>query len=232
MFKIKSSIAILFVLLLFVSCSKNDAAEIAQSDTSLTTLSAINAIPGSKGLDLYVDDIRLNKSTENFDFGAFMNYRSVYPGQRALHLVQPGATVNNAYATKSLNFAETKYHTVFITGTNSSEILLAVDEIKTPDAGKISIRFVNLSPDAPELNFQYGENTVSDFSNLKYQAVSSFVELTSGMTSCRINSRSTNFKELAFDYNFADRGVYTVFVKGLLNTSDNSKALSYSVVKY
>lgn len=232
MFKIKSSVALLVALICLVSCSKDNASEFIQSDTNLTTLSAINAMPGSKGLDLYVDDIRLNKSTENFDFGAFMNYRSVYPGQRALHLVQPGASLNNAMATKSLNFAERKFHTVFITGTNANDVLLAVDEIKTPENGKISIRVVNLSPDAPELTFQFGESTIGDFSNLKYQKVSPFMELNSGIISCRINARSSNFKELAFEYNFADRGVYTVFVKGLLNTTDNSKALSYSVIKY
>src|SRR5690606_41394625 len=58
--------------------------------------------------------------------------------------------------------------------------LLVEDDLDSPAAGKAMIRLIHLSPDAPEVTLQIGEDEEELFENNGYREVSDFEEVEAG----------------------------------------------------
>jgi len=228
MSKIRFSFLLSALLLLLSSCTKDGF----DSFNNLAAISTFNAISTSKGFDIYIDNNRLNSYSENFDYGTYISYQSIFPGNRLISIVQPGFNLKRPLVSKPLKFEENKYYTLVLTGTQNIEYLLIEDEITPPERGKVSLRFIHLSPDSPELSLQLDEEIPAQFAKFMYKEVSPFLEFDAGSIRANIHSSNTNFKPINFEYTFLDQGIYTVYVKGLSNVEDKAQQVSYSVVKY
>lgn len=74
------------------------------------------------------------------------------------------------------SLAANAYYSIFAVDTvQKIGAVVVKDEIPAPEAGKIAIRFVNLSPNAPAYDLVLKSGTVLA-SNIAYKAVSSFVQ--------------------------------------------------------
>lgn len=228
MFNVKYILHLPIFLLLFISCKKDNLKEYH----NLSSISAFNAVPFSKGFDLYLDYSRLNSYTENFDFGSFMKYRSIFPGNRMVTLVTPQNSISQPLFLKQLSFDQNKFYTLLITGQSKIDYLLIEDEIRAPKKGKIYLRFIHLSENAPLLSMKINDVSIPEFNNANYKKVSKFVEFDAGLTYASIVSDNQYVSTMSFENNFLDQGIYTIFMAGLLDAKEKNGKLTYFIKKY
>jgi hypothetical protein len=179
--KIKKTgiVAILMTMTLgFASCLKDDQDDYQEM---VAAVEAVNAVPGSNGIILALDNNQLNNLNmgEYFLAGQLLNYRRVYPGNRLLRAFHPeNLDMNSAIFRKEVFFEPGKYYSLFVVKTpeDKIEVIQVTDELTAPAAGKASVRFINLHPSGKPLDFGIvGQETLLA-SNLAFKSHTVFTE--------------------------------------------------------
>ncbi len=173
-------------------------------------VSFVNAIPKASSVDFFVDIIKTNNLAMPFSKG--LDYFSINEGLKKLD-VTFGTTLS--VATDQVQMDAGKYYTVFAIGKSPYEIYTTIDDRAAPPPSiKTKIRFINLSPDAPNIDFGImGGATL--FANQAYKSASDFITIDPTNLNLVIRQAgSSTVKASKIDAFFDSGGIYTVVAIG------------------
>jgi hypothetical protein len=199
---------ILFVVgLLFFSACKKIVDETPQQEAAINV---VNASPGNLAFNFF-----MNKRL--FD-GPALNYMDetgyllTFHGIRDFDASAAGTAQSSIKATFELK--KRGYHTIFITGENSSlSILFTEDDLSSPPAGKAKIRFVQLSPDSGTLDLGI-KNGVNLFSGQAFKSASNFSVIDPASYTLQLKNPDGSIISET-DVEVKPGVIYTVWSKGL-----------------
>lgn len=222
-----------------------------QTPTQVAAVAALNAVPESAGLDIFLNQNQLNfpQIGENFRFGDSIPYKNAYPGSRLVRVFDRTRTPQTApYIQQNVTFEPGKFYTLYVVAdpanyavggpaTTNLELVKTEDDLSRPEDGSVKIRFINLSPTAPKLSLKITQdNTPVIAEEKEFKAHSAFVavpESTSDYTFEIIDSTTGEILR-SFDFKPLNRMIYTVWAKGLYNATPaaGAHALDYDIIKH
>lgn len=241
-----SKITSLFMLVLAttfsVSCSKDDDPAPAQT----AKVSATHASPGAPPVDIYVDGAKVTTAQLAFpnSTGTSGNpYLTVNAGTRNIK-VSPNGTLNviNADLTVAANGAYSIFaYDILGSGTTLKALVLG-DNLSTPASGKAHIRFLHLSPDAPNVDLELLKTGAApiNLTNIPYvgpspnaTALSTFTPVDAGSYTINVKPAGTSTVVLNPVIPFTAGKIYTIYARGLLaNGVGTSLGLNASVITH
>ena len=213
----------LALLASFTSCDKD---EVVVPPADLSNVLVVHASPNAPGVDLLVDDQKVNSSALVYPTNT--GYLSVNAGTRNVKVNVAGTstTVINA----NLPFLKDGNYSLFAVDSVSkiSAILLS-DDLTAPASGKAHVRFVHLSPDAPAVDVAVTGGGVV-FNNISFKNGTSFTPLDAGTYNLEVRVAGTSTVALPLPGIALSAGkIYTVFAKGFLGGS-GAQALGAEII--
>ena len=213
----------LALLASFTSCDKD---EVVVPPADLSNVLVVHASPNAPGVDLLVDDQKVNSSALVYPTNT--GYLSVNAGTRNVKVNVAGTstTVTNA----NLPFLKDGNYSLFAVDSVSkiSAILLS-DDLTAPASGKAHVRFVHLSPDAPAVDVAVTGGGVV-FNNISFKNGTSFTPLDAGTYNLEVRVAGTSTVALPLPGIALSAGkIYTVFAKGFLGGS-GAQALGAEII--
>jgi hypothetical protein len=197
-------------LLFFSSCKKDY--NNYNYNPPVGALSVIQASPDEAPLNFY-----LNSNLVNFQplqFGDFTYYVRAFTGTRT-------ANFDNAYTggqlhSDTIHINQNQYYSLFLVNTNARpQYLYLTDTLKQPAADNANIRFLNLSPDAGNVDFTV-QNATASVNNKNFEGYSGFLALTAGNYSLQVTQTGTGAVLATLSgVNFEGGGIYTIWLQGL-----------------
>lgn len=202
----------------FSSCLKHNDADDVVTPAGLVCV--INTSPDAPAQDFYLNNNKVNLNP--ISYGRGLDYSGAYTGKRTVNFYSAGTTT----LTKSdtLTVVANKYYSVYLANVAAHpDIVVLRDTISQPAAGKSTIRLVNLSPDAPNVDLVINNTVLA--ANKAYKGSSGFVPV-NGNTSYTIEVRQTGTATVLAsitNVTLYANSVYTVWLQGLKNATDQSK---------
>ena len=209
------------LLVIFVvelsGCKNNDNVFPVQKKTAITVVNA-----SADTLNVYLNGTRQN------------NLSSLFPGGSVTDLVVPAGSQNYQFKkagafsvlfSVNLNLTDSTYNSLFVCGETSNFAFNTLDYLpqnsNSASSDTAYVRFVNASSDAGNLNASIG-GTIA-INSVAFKNASSFTIVTSGQNEIKIyqasNSKLLKDTIITIQPNYN----YTLFSKGLLNGTGNSK---------
>ena len=219
---------IICLVLLLSSCLKDNTPNYAPP---AALVSFFQASPDETALDLYFNNNKVNFGP--ISYGTGLDYFRAYAGLRTVNFYTYG--VMNKVFSDTLTIKPNNVYSLFLTNKpNQPELVLLNDTISQPPANMASIRFVDLSPDAPHVDLVLNNNT--EVANKAYKGVSSFLPVT-GNTTYNIQVKQTGTSTVLATLNSITLNtnlVYTIIFSGLVSgtTSADQPAIYYVTNAY
>jgi hypothetical protein len=210
---------------LLTSCLKENNSTNYTPPTSL--ISFIQASPDEPPLDFYLNSNKVNQGV--IYYGNYINYVSAYAGTRTANFYTSGTMNLLLSGTITLN-PNTAYSLFLGDIPTNPQILMLTDTLIKPTAGNASVRFVNLSPDAPavDLAIQGGAVLVHNISNKGYSTFIP-VPVNAGYTfEVRQAGTGTVLATLT-NVPLVNGSVYTIWFGGLVASTNNTDRLSVNI---
>lgn len=215
----------------FSSCLKDDTG--GPSQISATT--AVNAVPGSEGFDIALDNNLLNDPYlgEEFVYTDVLPYKNAYPGSRLVRVFDPQGTPDTPpLVYETVNFVAGSFYSLYVVGYDELEIMVTEDDLSDPGEGNAKIRFIQLSPDAPALDIMDAGGDATLASNMEFKDVVDFTTLEAG-EAYTFNVMENGGTDVVhtFDLTPESNRIYTVWIKGLFESEgDETLAFGHEVI--
>jgi len=173
-------------------------------------------------INFYLDANRVNYYPLNY--GQNLDYFQVFTGKRTANFYNAGTA--NTILSDTVTFSQNAIYSLFLTGTTAKpEMVVLRDTLSRPASGQATVRFINLSPDAPAVTLAVQGGAVLAV-NKAYKSASSFTALPGNATyTFEVRQGSTNTVLATLpNVNVSSGFVYTIWFHGLVNnTSANDK---------
>lgn len=207
----------------FVSCSKDDDTVVNPE----SQVRVIHAIPGTGSVDFYLNGTKQNATA--IAFGDVTGYIASSNGDKTAEFKTGGTTILSA----PVSFDGSNY-SLFATGrssNNSLTTLLVKDVLQTPASGKVRLRFVHVSPDAPTVNVVLNDSVW--FASKPYKSATDFVEANAGTYTIKLNNSSTGTTAYTQSVTLAAGKNYSLVAEGMVSgTPVIDPALTIDVIDY
>lgn len=224
--KFFKSIPILLVSLLTMTLTSCKFDDDYQEQSDVSAIAFNNGIVGSPDLNIYVGNNRV--VTNPFTFGKSVFYVNAFSGNREISLYEG----NEKKLTSTYNLEIGKIYSLFLAGKwPDGEMILFKDELRVPEAGRVNIRFLNLSKDAGALDLGLTNGTTL-FTNQTYKNEGTFISMdpTKSYTFVIRNHANKADTVMIPAVTLEPNRNYTVWAKGLKSeTGDN--ALSIGLIR-
>ncbi|MDN5287227.1 MAG: hypothetical protein JWR38_3501 [Mucilaginibacter sp.] len=205
---------------LLSSCLKNHDNQYIEPQPA-ALLSVINASPGSQSVDFQLDKNLVNNAP--IRYGHDLDYIRAKPGKRNAVFSVSGSP--QIIKSDTINLEVKKFYSIYLSNIPSKpDIVLLTDSITRPDAGKATIRFVNLSPDVAPVDLGIKDGAVIA-SNKAYKGYTVFAPISANTTytlEIRKAGTTTVLVSLA-NVSLREGSVYTVWLHGLAAATDQTK---------
>lgn len=191
-----------------VSCEADDG-RYYYADPEVAYGIIANASPDSGDLYFFADENRVNQYGLNYTDAN--GYFSFYPGERVLKLK------NEAGETLASDTIQLEIGDIFsaFAANRFEEIELVTyrDTLDYPAQGKVRVRFINLTCDAPEILVQNSSETLA---TLEFKEASAYMDVTagSGSTFTFIPTTSESTPYLMDASSLIPGRIYTIYTKG------------------
>jgi hypothetical protein len=186
------------------------------------------ASPDQQPIDLYLNNNLVNSLP--ITYGTGIDYFRAFAGPRQVNIY--AHTGMSKILSDTIQLKTDSAYSMFMVGkSGSASILLLSDALTKPATGQASIRFVNVSPDAPAVDFAIKDSTAF-IANKAFKAYSLFMPITGGKTytfEVRQHGTNTVLATIA-SANIAPGLVYTVWLHGLVNTALADDKLKAEVI--
>src|SRR5690606_2133332 len=154
----------------------------------VSAVMALNAVPGPGQLDIGLNESWLNydlqsNEVEDFAYGDALPYKKAWPGGRTVRVFERGNTTDSGLLVKeNAQFVPGEFYSLYVVGRDDDiELVVTNDDLSAPEEGMAKIRFVNLSPDAPPLDFEVeGAGDVVTLVDQAFKEASDFVTVDGG----------------------------------------------------
>lgn len=186
----------------------------------LSAISLINTVPQANPLEVFIDQLKITKTSPAFGFGEFLAYHNVYPGERSVSIFK--ASQGDAAFAGNFLFEAGKIYSLFIAGDkNNLAVVQIEDQVLVPEKGFCTIRFVhmvkNMKPQQLLLNNKSIGKAVA------YKEATLFVRVAANTS---INLSVSGSKVIKHVFKPNDQGVYTILLQGEVDAEEFSPALS------
>jgi hypothetical protein len=201
-------VVLLFAVLFLPACKRsNDDVQPGAA------LSVVNLISGNSAIDFYLNNQRVNGTS--LLYLQRLAYFNTFPGLNKFD-VTIGGTLQGL-ATDTATLAPGKFHSLFIVEDGNTQFLLTTDDLADPPAGKAKVRFVNVSPDAPNVDLLVSGGA-SLFTNQGFKSYTDFTLVDPATYTFEIQqSGESAVKATSSDIKIEAGKTYTVLVYGLWN---------------
>ncbi|HRN27377.1 MAG: DUF4397 domain-containing protein [Ignavibacteriaceae bacterium] len=205
---------LIFGITFFTACSDDDEV-ITPTPVSKSKVLVTHASPDAPGVDLLVDNV---VAGTNLTFPNSTNYLEVNSGTRNVKVNVTGTSTTALEA--NLNLAADKNYSVFaVNNVAMIEAVVVEDNLTSPASGKAHVRFIHLSPNAPEVDITTNTGAVV-FGNYVFKQASAFTPLDAGTYDLQVRLAGTSTVVLELPGIALTAGkIYTVFAKGLVGGS-------------
>ena len=222
----KQKTCLLFLLFAVLISSFNSCAKGEESSVNVISLSVIHASPGLPAIDFYYNGDRINGDS-------IIAYGDTIPNKffnsGTASVVVKKYISSTTYISTSIEFESEKNYSFFIAGKpNEVTYLLTNDDLSAPASGKAKLRFINLSPDAPDLSFKMDSGNL--FGSMAFKSYSEFSLVDPGVHVISIHNSASGAKLAEQNLTIEAGKVYTVWAKGLSTTTESDLVLSMQVV--
>jgi len=176
----------------------------------------LHASPDAPAVDVYANDMLIAR---NLSYKFFTEYLNVVPGNYNIRVFPTGNTTNPVIDT-NLSIPANSIYTVAASGVLSNIGLFPISEpIMAVPPGKLFLRFVHLSPDAPDVDVVLPDGYVL-FSNIGYKGVTNYIPVNPGTYTVYVNPTGTNKPVLYVPNITLNSGkFYTIYAVGLAQGS-------------
>lgn len=210
-----------FASLAFSACNSNDdTPQVPLADLQITHTS-----PGTGGLDILMDNRRIN--TNPFNYLSNTGYLDAFAGQREFRANLAGTTTG--VMNQRIDLTADKRYTMFVYDTlNSVKGLLVEDVFPAVEAGKAHIRFFHLAPDAPAVTIGYvsGGTFTPVFSNRSFETAASgqanqaFTAVAAATYTLEVRRASDNAVVFSRPgVPLSEGKIYTFYARGLISST-------------
>lgn len=215
------------LLMALSSCDDDDDNNVQPVEVAYVSL--YNASPNSPDLDIVVDNRLINLYP--LEYTDHTGYLRFFTGERNLQFSPYSA--NNVIVDTVFTLEPNNAYSIFIADTyQSAEALLLEDNTGTPAEGNAKIRFVNLSPDAPDVNLSADGEQESFFNDISFKESTEFKEVEADAYDFQI--MSTDQEQVLLDVpdiSLQPGWYYTMLVRGYQSPpSGNQNVLSAEVI--
>jgi hypothetical protein len=213
-----------FLVRVFIDNGSGDASLDLSAGSS--NVMVIHASPDAPPVDLLVDDSKVN--TTGLPFPQNTGYLAVSAGDRNFKVNAEGTSTTVIDATATL--APNGNYSIFAVDVLATTMPLVLeDDLSSPAAGKAHVRFLHLSPDAPEVDITLPDGTIV-FGQYEFKESSAFTPFDAGTYDLEVRVSGTSTVALNLDnINLESGKIYTVFAKGLLSGSGD-QALGAEII--
>lgn len=223
--KLAGILGSLAIMLFLTSCLDDDG-----EPTPVAYVSIFHASPDAPDLDVILDNQRLfNQPLEYTDYSSYLQF---YTGNRELEFNSFNAS--NVLLDTTYNFQASKAYSVFVVDDVADlSALIVEDEADDPAEGKALVRFVQLSPDAPAVDFTVGDEETPLAANQDFRDASDFMEVDADTYELAIKPAGSDEALVTVeDADLRAGRIYTVITRGFVNPpSGNTNDLSIQVIR-
>ncbi|SJN16929.1 hypothetical protein FM120_00230 [Sphingobacterium faecium PCAi_F2.5] len=222
--------SVIVFMLTLNSCNKLDD---DFTYVEISAVSAVNVVPGSAGLDIGLDQNKLNNNWEGvFSYNRYLFYKNAYPGSRLVRVFDPRSnTGDTALVSKKVIFTPGKFYSLYVIGKDKVDVLATEDDFGTLKPGYAKFRFMNLSPEAPKLTLTLNDVDSLAVKDKAYKDLTPFKTIKiADVYKLKING--AGMTELLGDFKPEDKEVYTIYASGLTSSSDTNKKYGFQIIKH
>jgi hypothetical protein len=178
----------------------------------------MHGAPGTSNFDVYAGGRRLYS---NLNYGMYSDYLYIPDGLNQLALYPAGSLVN-PLVNSSIALTPGGYYTFALGGYPGGVTMMPLPEqLPAISPGQSAIRFVNLSPNVPNVDLTLPDGTVL-FSNVGSNARTGYIALSPGAYSLQVSPTGTNQAIMAMpSLALAPGASYTIALLGLMGSSSN-----------
>lgn len=209
-------------------CLDNDIPQVDQ--TPLSYLNMFHASPDAPSFDIYANEQKINVTA--FDFGANLGYGTFKSGACPLAFKTAGTSTIALDSTYTL--ASDKTYTLFLVNNAVDMEGVLVTDVPgdAPTGTNAKIRFINLSPDAPDLIITKDDETAALLAPRSFKEVTEFQNVAQGRYTFYIRDADTEQSLTLISSTKIESGkYYTLIAKGFITPpSGNKNPLSLSIV--
>ncbi|HEX7367916.1 MAG TPA: DUF4397 domain-containing protein [Pelobium sp.] len=219
MFKIKESLILFFACSILVIVYTGCEPVGEQLQLGEARLRIVNAVPENNEFSFFINDSL--KTGQALRFGEASAYYKVAAGTSKVYTKLHDAVLPNTNINLFLN-PSTDY-TLFLSGLAAKDSLIYVstlDRMQILSDTMATVRFINVSPDAGNLNLVFQKNLVDSvnvISNINYRTSSAYVKIKPQNYFLRVKSVGESVKLANLDnYQLQAGKIYTFWTKGLV----------------
>ena len=202
----------------FAGCDDDDDQVV--EPVSVAYVSLYHAAPDAPPVDILMENRQINFYP--LQYTRHTGYLNFFTGDRSMR-VRPYNDANVIIDT-TFTFEEGQAYSVFYVNRLADiQAMVIEDELVSPEAEEAAVRFVHLSPDAPEVDLvslpgENGENGDGESSladGTAYLEASDFMTVESGFHSFQVRAAGGDEVLLSIpDVNLMSGGVYTIVARG------------------
>ncbi|WP_442794884.1 DUF4397 domain-containing protein [Pelobium manganitolerans] len=222
------SLALVLMAVVFFSCAPEEVPD----RVGEAQLRIVNAVADDLAYGFYINDTL--KTGAPLAFGEASGYLNVSAGTNQVYTERQGQLLPTTKFDFYLD--QNKRHTLFLAGkpgTDSLIYIATVDRSTALTDTMATVRFINVSADAKDLNLVFQKNlvdSVNAIKNINYRTASAYTNVRAGNYFLRVKLTTGSSSLANLDNISLDAGkVYTVWTKGLVKGADD-KAVSLKIL--
>lgn len=179
--------------------------------------------PGADEFSFLLNGTKTN-TAKPLTYNTVIDYTDIKAGTGEFSFTKKGAT--EVLAKINYNIKPQSNYSLIVTDKSPKAALILVeDDLSAPAADKAKVRFINLSPDAPELDLYVGGKLDAGLTKKAFKAVSSFVNVDPG-AELKFEIKENGKTEVlaTLDKYKVEKGkIYTIWARGLKAATDATK---------
>lgn len=195
----------------FLLASGCDLGDDPASASPVSYVSIYQASPNSPDLQISLDKKKIITAFKYTDHTGYLRFIS---GKRKLEFGPSDAS--NVVADTTLTYEVGKAYSIFFVDTyDKADLMVLSDDVNAPSSGKAKLRFLNLSPDAPEVSLAESGASSDLFSGRAFKETSDFIEIAADTYSLVVKTTDGNETLLSLpNVPLLDGWSYSIIVRG------------------
>ncbi|HSW56278.1 MAG TPA: DUF4397 domain-containing protein [Ignavibacteriaceae bacterium] len=218
------ALAVSITAFTFIGC--DDEEDPVQPVPSNSSTMVIHTSPDAPGADILVDNAI---AATNLTYLQNTPYVTLPSGTRNIKVNVTGTSTTVIQA--DLDFVKDKAYSIFaVNSVANIEPLVLEDNLAAPASGKVHVRFIHLSPDAPAVDITLADGTVV-FGNVSFKGNTPFTPLDGGSYNLQVRLAGTSTVVLDLGSVTLPTGkILTVYARGFV-AGAGAQELGASVIE-
>ncbi|MCE7053488.1 DUF4397 domain-containing protein [Algoriphagus sp. AGSA1] len=224
-FKSLAAIALVSGTLGLTSCLDNDNDPIDYPPAGY--ISIYNGAPDNNGVIIFADQNQVNNSP--LKYSEALAYRNFHPGDRLFKFSEPNS-LTSLYEEEYEIKVDSVYSMFMVEEAGEIDAFLVKDNWSEPSSNKAQIRLVNLSPDAGNVSLLIDDSETPLFDGIVFKNISDFESIDTKKVKMTLVSSSGDTLATATNVDLQGNRVYTLIVRGFVESAENSKKLDLQLL--